>query len=58
MKFQQEHLPKQKPATPEQEYGFTVEQFLSDNWGYLVIIVVVLIIFFYARYSWRKRNRK
>lgn len=58
MIFQQEHLPRQKPATSEQEYGFTVEQFLTDNWAYLVMIVVVLVIFFYARYSWRKRNRK
>ncbi len=58
MTFQQEHLPRQKPARPEQEYGFSIEQFFSDNWGYLLIILVVLIIFFYARYSWRKRNQE
>ena len=58
MSLLQEHLPKDKPARPEQEYGFTLEQFLSDNWPYLLIIIIVLAIFFYARFSWRKRHEK
>lgn len=58
MGLQQEHLPQEKPATSEQEWGFTIEQFVSDNWGYLVIILIILVIFFYARYSWTKRNKR
>lgn len=58
MSFQQEHLPRDKPATEREEYGFSLEDFLEDNWIYLVGIIVVLAIFFYARYAWRKRNNR
>lgn len=54
----QEHLPQNKPARPDQEYGFSLDNFLADTWPYLLIIVVVLAIFFYARYSQRKRNKR
>ena len=58
MSFQQEHLPQDRPASPEQQWGFTLEQFLSDNWEYLLGIVIILAVFLYARYSWRKRYEK
>lgn len=58
MALQQEHLPQERPATSEQEWGFTIEQFVSDNWVYLVFILIILVIFLYARYSWRKRHEK
>lgn len=58
MALQQEHLPQERPARPEQEWGFTIEQFVADNWPYLIIILIILVIFFYARYSWRKRHEK
>ncbi|MFD2517290.1 hypothetical protein [Salinimicrobium flavum] len=56
MNIQQEHLPKDKPATEDQEWGFSVETFLEDNWLYLLAIIFLLGIFYYARYSWRKRH--
>lgn len=58
MSIQQEHLPKDKPATPDEQWGFTIENFMEDNWPYLLGILFVLMIFFYARYSWRKRHQK
>ena len=57
MNFQQEHLPKDKPATQGEEYGFALETFLADQWPYLVGILIILLIFWYVRYSWRKRHR-
>lgn len=54
----QEHLPKDKPATPEEQWGYSFQSFLEGNWEYLLGILIVLAVFLYARYSWRKRNRK
>lgn len=54
----QEHLPKDKQATSEQEWGFTLWEFIEGNWPYLLGIIIILIIFFYARHSWRKRNER
>ena len=58
MYIQQEHLPKPKDANREQEWGFTLWEFIEGNWIYLSLILLVLVIFLYARYNWRKRNRK
>ncbi|MCC8359459.1 hypothetical protein [Salinimicrobium sediminilitoris] len=58
MNFQQEHLPKDRPASEREGYGFSLEHFLEDQWMYLVGILIVLVVFFYARYAWRKRNRR
>lgn len=58
MIVQQEHLPRNKPATEREEYGFSVMDFLEDQWLYILGILVILGIFLYARHSWRKRNRK
>lgn len=58
MNIQQEHLPKDRPATREEEWGFTIWEFIIDNWLYLLAILFLLAIFFYARYSWRKRHEK
>ncbi len=58
MNIQQEHLPKDKPATEREGYGFTVGDFLEDNWLYLLGILFIIGIFLYARYSWRKRNQR
>jgi hypothetical protein len=58
MSLPQQHLPKDKPATPEQEWGFTIWEFISDNWLYLLGILLILAIFFYARYNWRRRQQK
>ncbi|MFD1094599.1 hypothetical protein [Salegentibacter chungangensis] len=58
MVLQQEHLPKDRPASNEQEWGYTLWEFISGNWPYLLAIVFLLGIFFYARYSWRKRHEK
>lgn len=55
---QQEHLPKDKPATREEEWGYSLENFLEGNWEYILAIIFVLAVFLYARYSWRKRHQK
>ena len=54
----QQHLPKDKKATPEQEWGFTLQEFIEGNWPYLLAIIIILAIFLYARYNWRKRNER
>ena len=58
MNIQQEHLPKNKPATREEEWGYSILDFLEGNWEYLLGIAFVLAVFLYARYSWRKRHEK
>ena len=58
MYIQQEHLPKDKPATREEEWGYSLESFLEGNWEYILAIIFVLAVFLYARYSWRKRHQK
>ena len=58
MSLFQEHLPKDRPATREQEWGFTLWEFIADNWVYLILILLILGIFLYARMSYRKRHSK
>lgn len=58
MSIQQEHLPKDRPASGREEYGFSFVDFLEDQWMYLVGILIVLAVFFYARYAWRKRHER
>lgn len=58
MSFLQEHLPKNKPATEREGYGFSLDDFLEDQWIYLVAVIIILAVFFYARYAWRKRNER
>lgn len=58
MSLVQEHLPKDRDATSEQEWGFTIWEFIADNWLYLLGILLILAIFFYARYNWRRRQQK
>lgn len=58
MSFQQEHIPKDKPATERQEYGFSLMDFLEDQWIYILAIIVLVALFFYARHAWDKRNKR
>lgn len=58
MIFQVQHLPKEKPTTSAETWGFTLEEFLVANWIYLLGILLLLVVFFYARYSWRKRHNQ
>ncbi|GGW98480.1 MULTISPECIES: hypothetical protein [Salegentibacter] len=58
MSLPQEHLPKDRDATSEQEWGFTIWEFIADNWLYLMGILLILAIFLYARYNWRRRQQK
>ncbi len=51
-------IPKDQPASPEQEWGFTLWEFIAENKWYLLAVILLLAIFFYARYSWRKRQEK
>lgn len=56
--FQQTHLPKDKDATPTEQWGWSIQDFLTENFWYLLGILFILFVFFYARYSWRKRHEK
>lgn len=58
MNMQQEHLPKDKPATREEEWGYSLQSFIEGNWEYILGILFVLVVFLYARYSWRKRHER
>lgn len=58
MAFQVQHLPQEEPATREQTWGYTLEEFIVGNWMYLLAIAFLLLVFFYARYNWRKRHEK
>ena len=51
-------IPKDQPASPEQEWGFTIWEFIVENKWYLLAIILLLAIFYYARYSWRKKREK
>lgn len=53
----QQHLPQDRRATPEEEWGFTFQEFIVGNWPYLLGIIIILAIFLYARYDWKRRNR-
>jgi len=51
-------IPKDRQPRPEQEWGFTIWEFIMENKWYLLAIILILAIFSYARYSWRKRREK
>ncbi|MDT0643601.1 hypothetical protein RM553_12225 [Zunongwangia sp. F363] len=54
----QEHLPQVRDASEEESWGFTLWEFISSNWIYLLAVLFILAVFFYARYNWRKRHEK
>ena len=58
MTIQQPQLPQDRPASPEEQWGFSLQHFLEDQWPYLVGIAIILAIYFYARYNWRKRHKR
>jgi hypothetical protein len=47
-------IPKDKQPRPEQEWGFTIWEFIVDNLLYLIAIILLLAIFFYARNYMRR----
>lgn len=53
----QEHLPKDRTATGEEQWGYTFWEFITGNFWYLLGILIILAIFLYAR-SYFKRNRR
>ena len=55
MSLQIQHLPQDKNPTPEQEWGYTIWEFLSGNMWYIIAILVLLAIFLYAR-SYMKKH--
>ncbi|MCF4100567.1 hypothetical protein L1I30_02700 [Gillisia sp. M10.2A] len=42
-------IPKDQQPRPEQEWGFTIWEFIIENKWYLAGILLLLAIFFYAR---------
>jgi len=57
MSIQIQHIPQEKPATREQEWGFTLWEFITGNLWYIIGILIVLGIFLYAR-NYFKRNKR
>lgn len=57
MSFQIQHLPQDKDATREEEWGYTFWEFITGNMWYLLAILIVLGIFLYARYYFKRNNR-
>jgi hypothetical protein len=53
----QEHLPRQRQATREEEWGYTFWEFITGNLWYLLGILIVLGIFLYARSYFKKHKR-
>jgi hypothetical protein len=51
-------IPKNQPPRPEQEWGFTIWEFILENKWYLLAIILLLVIFYYARHNWRKKRTK
>lgn len=53
----QEHLPKDRTATREEEWGYTFWEFITGNFWYLLGILIVLAIFLYARTYFNRHQR-
>lgn len=53
MLFQQ-GIPQDKQATREEQWGFTVWEFIMGNLWYIIGIIIILAIFLYARSYMRK----
>lgn len=53
----QEHLPKDRTATAEEEWGYTFWEFISGNFWYLLGILIVLAVFLYARSYFDRHKR-
>lgn len=51
----QQHLPKDRAATQEQEWGYTFWEFITGNLWYLLGILLLLVIFLYAKSQYNKR---
>lgn len=52
----QEHLPQNRTAKREEEWGYTFWEFLTGNFWYLLGILIVLAIFLYARNYFKRHN--
>lgn len=55
--FLQLEIPKDRPPRPEQEWGFTIWEFIAENKWYLGAIILILIIFLYSRSNYRKKRK-
>ncbi|WP_417885447.1 hypothetical protein [Zunongwangia sp.] len=55
MIIQQPELPKDKPATESQQYGFELSDFISENIWYLAIFVLIVALVILDYY--RRKNR-
>lgn len=52
----QEHLPQNKAANREEEWGYSFWEFLTGNFWYLLGILIILAIFLYARSYFKRHN--
>ncbi|HSI68589.1 MAG TPA: hypothetical protein VK941_00030 [Gillisia sp.] len=57
MSFQVQHLPQDRDATGDEQWGYTFWEFITGNMLYLLAILLILGIFLFARY-YSKRKRK
>lgn len=54
--IQQTELPKDQPAVGDEQWGFTLWEFIDANKYYLGMILVILLIFFISRSYYNKRR--
>lgn len=50
----QEGIPQDKQATTDEQWGFTIWEFILGNLWYIIGIIIILAIFLYARSYMRK----
>jgi len=54
--IQQSELPKDSPAVGDEQFGFTIWEFINGNKYYLGMALVVLLIFLFSRHYYKKRK--
>ncbi|MDN3596048.1 hypothetical protein [Zunongwangia endophytica] len=57
MLLQQPELPKDKPASETQQYGFELSDFIAENIWYLVILIVIVALVIFDQKRRRKRRK-
>lgn len=56
MLLQIQHIPQERAATREEQWGYTFWEFITGNFWYLLGILIILAIFLYARNYFKRRK--
>ncbi|SDR88674.1 hypothetical protein SAMN04487764_0940 [Gillisia sp. Hel1_33_143] len=54
--IQQSELPQDKPAVGDEQWGFTLWEFIDANKYYLGMVLLLLLIFLYSRSYYNKHK--